>query len=150
MSVRINLGGWGSVFAVPSCIVDEHLKLASPQQLKVILFLLRNSEKSYTYKEIGDTLLIHEEDVKDSVTFWKERGVLADLEVERYEGVKLLGELMHERRLAHLPCSAQDEGHPRRLLLPPPQLGERHALIDLCHAGNSFFSAAKIRILSQS
>ncbi|MCH5299213.1 MAG: DnaD domain protein [Ruminococcus sp.] len=78
MSVRINLGSWGSVFAVPSSIVDEHLKLASPQQLKVILFLLRNSEKSYTYKEIGDTLLIHEEDVKDSVTFWKERGVLAE------------------------------------------------------------------------
>ncbi len=82
MSVRINLGGWGSVFAVPSCIVDEHLKLSSPQQLKVILFLLRNSEKSYTYKEIGDTLLIHEEDVKDCITFWKERGVLAEHEDE--------------------------------------------------------------------
>lgn len=82
MSVRINLGSWGSVFAVPSCIVDEHLKLASPQQLKVILFLLRNSEKSYTYKEIGDTLLIHEEDVKDCVTFWKERGVLTEFEGE--------------------------------------------------------------------
>ena len=40
MSVRINLGEWGSVFAVPTSIVDQHIKIASPLQLKIILFLL--------------------------------------------------------------------------------------------------------------
>ncbi len=78
MPVKMNLGMWGSVFAVPSAIVDEHIKLASPSQLKIILFLLRNSGKSYTYKEIGDTLSIHEDDVRDSVAFWVERGLISD------------------------------------------------------------------------
>lgn len=76
MSVKINLGKWGSVFAVPSCVVDEHIKIAGPSQLKVLLFLLRNSEKTYTYKEIGDALTLHEADVKDSVDFWIEREVI--------------------------------------------------------------------------
>lgn len=78
MPVRINLGEWGSVFAVPACVVDEHLKIASHNQLKVLLCLLRNSDKTYTYKELGDALRIHEEDVKDCVSFWIDRGVLAE------------------------------------------------------------------------
>ncbi len=78
MSVRINLGKWGSVFAVPSCVVDEHIKIAGQSQLKVLLFLLRNCEKSYTYKEIGDALTIHEADVKDCVKFWVEREVIVE------------------------------------------------------------------------
>lgn len=80
MSVRINLGKWGSVFAVPSCVVDEHLKIAGASQLKVLLFLLKNSDKSYTYKEIGDALTLHESDVKDCVEFWVEREVLTKAE----------------------------------------------------------------------
>ncbi len=82
MSVKINLGDWGSVFAVPSCVVDEHLRIASQNQLKVLLFLLRNNDKNFTYKELGDALRIHEEDVKDCVAFWKDRGVLAEVSGE--------------------------------------------------------------------
>ncbi len=80
MSVRIKLGSWGSVFAVPSSVVDMHLKIAGHSQLKVLLFLLRNSEKSYTYKEIGDSLTLHEDDVKDCVQFWIDRDVLCKTE----------------------------------------------------------------------
>lgn len=78
MPVKINLGDWGSVFAVPSCVVDEHIKIASHNQLKVILFLLKNNNINYTYKELGDALRIHEDDVKDCVTFWIDRGVLCE------------------------------------------------------------------------
>ena len=78
MSVKINLGEWGSVFAVPTCVADDHLKIASQNQLKVLLFLLRNCNKAYTYNEIADILRIHEEDVKDCVAFWTERGVLSE------------------------------------------------------------------------
>ena len=80
MSVRIKLGSWGSIFAVPSSVVDMHLKIAGQSQLKVLLFLLRNSEKSYTYKEIGDLLTLHEDDVKDCVQFWIDREVLCEFE----------------------------------------------------------------------
>ncbi len=78
MSVRINLGNWGSIFAVPTAVVDKHLKIASPMQTKVLLYLLRNSEKSYTYKEIADFFAVDEEDIADCVSFWLEREVLVE------------------------------------------------------------------------
>ncbi len=78
MSVRINLGKWGSVFAVPSCVVDEHIKIAGESQLKVLLFLLKNNNENYTYKELGDALTLHEDDVKDCVKFWIEREVICE------------------------------------------------------------------------
>ena len=37
MEYKLNLGSWNSVFAVPSDIVDKHLKLAGAVQLKVLL-----------------------------------------------------------------------------------------------------------------
>lgn len=76
MSISLNLGVWGDIFPVPACIADEHLKIAGESQLKVILYLLRNSGKNYTYEEISDTLLIHHDDVKDCVQFWIDRGVI--------------------------------------------------------------------------
>lgn len=78
MAISINLGVWGSVFAVPTCIADEHLKIASGLQLRVILFLLRNSEKAYTYEDISSALSSHPDDIKDAVGFWIERGVICE------------------------------------------------------------------------
>ena len=43
MSYHINLGQWNSVFAVPASLVDQHIKLASEAQLKVLLYILRHS-----------------------------------------------------------------------------------------------------------
>ena len=40
MPVRIDLGSWGSVFAVPCDVVDRYLKLASGNALKVLLILI--------------------------------------------------------------------------------------------------------------
>ena len=37
MSIKINLGAWRSVFAVPSQIVDEGLKFADGVKLNVLL-----------------------------------------------------------------------------------------------------------------
>lgn len=76
MSVRINLGEWGSVFAIPTSIVDQHIKIASPLQLKIILFLLRNSQNTYTYEQLAELFSAHPDDVKDSVQFWVQRGVI--------------------------------------------------------------------------
>ena len=40
MSIKINLGVWNSVFAVPSKIVDEGLKFSDGVKLKVLLYVL--------------------------------------------------------------------------------------------------------------
>ena len=46
MSVTINLGAWRSVFAVPSKVVDEGLKFSDGVKLKVLLYVLRNADKT--------------------------------------------------------------------------------------------------------
>lgn len=77
MSYKIDFGGWGSVFAVPSSVVDKGLKLASESQLKVMLYILRHSGEVLTDDSIGEALSIHSEDVKDAVTYWEETGVFS-------------------------------------------------------------------------
>lgn len=74
---NLNLGAWGSVFAVPAAVVDEHLKIASAYQLKVLLYLLKNNNRDLTDEQIGEALSMHPDDVKDSLSFWVERKVIA-------------------------------------------------------------------------
>ncbi len=77
MSYKINLGAWGSVFAVPSSLVDSHLRLATESQLKVLLYILRNSDNDNTVEDIARATSVHPDEVKNSVDFWVERGLVA-------------------------------------------------------------------------
>lgn len=77
MAYNINLGVWASVFAVPSVVVDEHLKIASAYQLKVLLYLLKNNSTPMDENTIGEALNMHPDDVKDSLSFWVERKVIS-------------------------------------------------------------------------
>lgn len=76
MSIQLNLGKWGTIFPVPNCVVDEDIRLASENQLKVLLYILRNNGENLTEKSVGEQLNIAEGDVKDAVSFWVDRGVL--------------------------------------------------------------------------
>lgn len=76
MSYNINLGSWGSVFAVPAQVVDEDLKLASAYQLKVLLYILRHNEEELSNESIGKALNMHPSDVKDSLEFWIDRKLI--------------------------------------------------------------------------
>ncbi len=51
MSFSINLGNWNSVFAVPSAVVDEHIKLAGSAQLKVLLWVLRHAGEEFSAED---------------------------------------------------------------------------------------------------
>ncbi len=77
MSFKINLGNWGSVFAVPSKVADEKLKLSSAYQLRVLLYVLSHNQENLTNEQIGKALAMHEEDVKDALTYWVQEGILA-------------------------------------------------------------------------
>ncbi len=77
MSYKINLGVWGSVFAVPSALVDAHLKIATESQLKVLLYILRNSESDNSVDSISKAVSVHPDEVKNAVDFWIERGLVA-------------------------------------------------------------------------
>lgn len=77
MSYKINLGAWGSVFAVPSALVDSHLKIATESQLKVLLYILRNSDADNSVDSISKAVCVHPDEVKNAVDFWVERGLVA-------------------------------------------------------------------------
>ena len=79
MSYKINFGGWESVFAVPTAIVDKGLKLASETQLKVLLYILRNSQNDLSDELVAKALSIHEEEVADSIDYWSEKGLFVKM-----------------------------------------------------------------------
>ena len=77
MSYIINLGCWQSVFAVPSEIVDKHLRLANAAHIKVILFILRHSGEALDALVISDAVGLSESDVSDALAYWEACGLIA-------------------------------------------------------------------------
>ncbi len=76
MSFKINLGSWASVFAVPTDIVDKHIKLANSTQIKTLLWILRNNHKTFSIEEIANALSKQVEDIEDSLQYWIETKIL--------------------------------------------------------------------------
>lgn len=65
------------MFAVPSCIVDEHIKLAGAASLKVLLYVLRNAGNEISAEELSEKLSLSAEDTADALEYWISCGVLA-------------------------------------------------------------------------
>lgn len=76
MAYQIDLGLWGSIFPVPTAIVDEHIRMCSGASLKVLLILLRNSGETMEVDAIAQRLRLPADDVRDAVNFWIASGVL--------------------------------------------------------------------------
>lgn len=66
---------WSSAFAVPSPIVDQHLKLCGGAALKVLLLLLRRGGDA-DLGEISSFLNLPQADVQDAINYWVHLGVL--------------------------------------------------------------------------
>lgn len=77
MNFSINLGDWNSVFAVPSSVVDKHIKLAGSAQLKVLLWMLRHAGEPCAPEDIAAALSMDSMDVKDAMQYWVETGLIA-------------------------------------------------------------------------
>lgn len=76
MNFQLNLGAWGSVFAVPSCVVDNYIKLASGNQLKVLLFMLKNAGATLRSEDIAAMTGVPADEAEDALLFWENIGVL--------------------------------------------------------------------------
>lgn len=76
MSYHIDLGQWNSIFAVPSAVVDRHLRLASEAQLKVLLYLLRHAGELNDDDSIAKAVGISADELNNAVSFWTERGLI--------------------------------------------------------------------------
>ena len=78
MEYKLNLGCWGSIFAVPASVVDDYIKVSSGDNLKILLYFLRNSDKAVSLEQIANALALTENQVEDGLAFWKQRGLLAE------------------------------------------------------------------------
>ncbi len=78
MSYSVNPSAFKSIFAVPADIVDKHIRLANGDQLKVLLWILRNSPDNPNISEMCAALKINESDAADYLQYWVLTGVLKD------------------------------------------------------------------------
>ncbi len=81
MAYKLNLGVWGSIFAVPS-VVSERLKLTNGDHLKVLLYMLANTDKLLTNEEIAEMTGVGAGTVSDAVIFWKNMEIIEETEGE--------------------------------------------------------------------
>src|ERR1035437_1207820 len=83
MEYRINPIEYCNVFAVPSAVVDKHIKLAGSVQLKVLLWFLRNSNSKLSFEAATKALGLPESDIKDAFLYWEESEIILGLETEK-------------------------------------------------------------------
>ena len=76
MPYKLNLGAWNNVFAIPASVVDNYIKLAGGNNLKVLLFVLRNAGFEITVDTISEKTGVKPEDVNDALLFWEQTGLL--------------------------------------------------------------------------
>lgn len=76
MNYSVNTTLFSSIFAVPTDIVDRHIRLANGDQLKVLLWILRNNPNNPDIKAMCAALKMNESDAADYLQYWVLTGVL--------------------------------------------------------------------------
>ena len=76
MQYSINPNCFKSTFAVPTALVDQHIRLANEHQLKVLLWILRNDPVQPDVDAMCRALKILPEDAQDYLQYWVLTGVL--------------------------------------------------------------------------
>jgi len=76
MSFSINPAAWGKIFPVPAQIVDQHIRLASGEQLKVLLWILRHDPENPDINQLCTDLKYDPSDAEDYLQYWLLTGIL--------------------------------------------------------------------------
>lgn len=76
MSYSVNPSKFKSIFAVPAEIVDSHIRIANGDQLKVLLWILRNSPDNPDISEMCTALKMNPSDALDYLQYWQNSGIL--------------------------------------------------------------------------
>lgn len=77
MDYMLNPSAMQSVFMVPGIVAKSYLKLASAEQLRVLLCALSNISSGVEPAKIADELSIPLDNVSDGLDFWCEAGVFS-------------------------------------------------------------------------
>ena len=82
MELSLTTNGWGMMFGVPVAVVDKYLKLATPSQLKVLLYLLRHQFSEINTAEIAKNLSMNEELIEEALMFWEQTELFSSSNTE--------------------------------------------------------------------
>ncbi len=74
--IKIKCSYVNGAVAVPTDIIDKHLKLAPAASFKVLLFILRNPEGTADARQISMCTGLSEGDVLDCLDFWESNGII--------------------------------------------------------------------------
>lgn len=74
--IKIKCDYLNGAVAVPTEIIDKHLKLASAASFKVLLFILRNPHGTADAKQISMCTGLSEDDVEICLEFWESNSVI--------------------------------------------------------------------------
>lgn len=75
--IKIKCDYLNGAVAVPTDVIDKHLKLAPAASFKVLLFILRNPDGSVDAEQISMCTGLPTPDVIDCLCFWESNGVIA-------------------------------------------------------------------------
>lgn len=133
--IKIKCDYLNGAVAVPTEIIDKHLKLATPASFKVLLFILRNPQGTADAKQIGMCTGLSEEDVANCLEFWEYNSVIeiTDEKVteENYansvgnaKATSILEEVKENRvvKVKKLPTKKPTQSEIAQRLLEEPQL----------------------------
>lgn len=121
MDCQLNLGAWNSVFAVPSAVVDQHLKLAGSAQLKVLLWLLRHAGEPSEVEDLAKAVGLSRMDAADALQYWVEVGILCREEA---------GSLAPPKKEAAAAAPAPAQPEPENQRPEPASKPARHIAVD--------------------
>lgn len=76
MDYAFSFGAFSSVFAVPGDVVDHFLNEASPDDIKVLLYILRHQPETVVDDEMSRFLGLTKEKIKQSVDYWAAKKIL--------------------------------------------------------------------------
>ena len=77
LEFKVNCGIWGAMFGIPVIVADNFLKLATGDQIKVLLYLLRHSGRMCSSEEISSNTGVTQEAAEEAVLFWQQANVLS-------------------------------------------------------------------------
>lgn len=78
MTYEVNYQNWNGVFALPTDLVDQHLKLAGAVQLKVALWVFRQGQRCFTPEDAAQSLRLSTADVVDALQYWVAAGLFSE------------------------------------------------------------------------
>ena len=122
MIYNIDLGRWGKIFAVPNCVVEDYIKLASGSAIKVLLYLLYNNQKDVSTEEIAVALNIPTESVDDAFCFWEEVSLLKKNEIRSQDICDVPTEVIEIPQTLKVPIQQK---HKSTGSLTPKEIAER-------------------------